>query len=90
MSKRVSYIFALVINFLGVDRQLKHIIIGLFKASETIGQFLAKNSITLLDEYGFFLKIVVYVQYEGLNLNVMLVAHKSMVSCDILGLDESF
>jgi hypothetical protein len=37
MSKKVFDIFALVKNFLGVDWQPKHIIIGLFKASETIG-----------------------------------------------------
>ncbi len=52
MSKKVFDIFALVKNFLGVDWQPKHIIIGLFKASETIGWVLAKNSIALLDEYG--------------------------------------
>jgi len=37
MSKRVFDIFALVKNFLEVDWQPKHIIIGLFKAGETIG-----------------------------------------------------
>jgi hypothetical protein len=36
MSKREFDIFALVINFLAVDWQPKHIIIGLFKTSETI------------------------------------------------------
>jgi hypothetical protein len=35
MSKGTHHIFVLVINFLGVDWQPKHITIGLFKASET-------------------------------------------------------
>jgi hypothetical protein len=52
MSKKIFDIFALVIHFLGFDWEPKHIIIGLFKPSETIGRFLAKNSIALLDEYG--------------------------------------
>jgi hypothetical protein len=51
---------------------------------------LARNSIALLNEYGLKKKIVVYVQDEGVNLNVMIVALKSMVNCDILGSDESF
>jgi hypothetical protein len=65
VKKRVIHIFALVINFLGVDWQPKFIIIGLFLASETIGQVLGKNSTALLDEYGLKTKIVVYVQDEG-------------------------
>jgi hypothetical protein len=55
-------IFALLKNFLGVDWQPKHIIIGLFKRSETTWQLLARNLITLLDEYEFKKKFVVYVK----------------------------
>jgi hypothetical protein len=33
MSKSVHDIFALVINFLGFDQQLKQVIIGLFEAT---------------------------------------------------------
>jgi hypothetical protein len=58
MSKREFDIFALVINFLGVDWQPKDIIIGLFKANETERRVLA---IALLDEYGLKKKIFVYV-----------------------------
>jgi hypothetical protein len=54
MSKKTHDIFALVINFLGVDWQPKHITIGLFHTSEIIRQVLAKKVITLLDEFGFF------------------------------------
>jgi hypothetical protein len=90
MSKKAHDIFALVINFFGVDWQPKHIIIGLFHTSETTRQVLAKNVITLLDEYGFFIKIVVYVKDEGANLNVLTMALKFVVSCEIFGLNESF
>jgi hypothetical protein len=41
MSKVRHDIFALVINFLGVDWQPKHITFGLFKRTNTNGQTLA-------------------------------------------------
>jgi len=53
MSIKAHDIFALVIKFLGVDWQPKHITIGLFHTSETTRQVLAKNVSTLLDENGF-------------------------------------
>jgi hypothetical protein len=31
-------------------------------------------------------KIIVYVKDEGSNLNTMIVALKSVISCDVLGL----
>jgi hypothetical protein len=43
MSKGAHNIFALVVNFLGVDQQPKNVIIDLFKVNETIEQALAKN-----------------------------------------------
>jgi hypothetical protein len=46
-------IFVLLKKFLGVDWQPKHIIIGWFKRSDTTWQLLARNLITLLDEYEF-------------------------------------
>jgi hypothetical protein len=44
----------------------------------------------LLDECGFYKKIIVYVKDEGANLNVLTMALKFVVSCEIFGLDESF
>ncbi len=90
MSIKAHDIFALVIKFLGVDWQPKHITIGLFHTSETTRQVLAKNVITLLDEYGFLKKIVVYVKDEGANLNLSTMTLKFVVSCEILSLDDSF
>jgi hypothetical protein len=34
-------------------------------------------------------KIIVYVKEEGSNLNTMNITLKSIVSCDMLGLEES-
>jgi len=45
MSKGAHNIFALVVNFLRVDQQPKHVVIELFKANEIIEQALAKNLI---------------------------------------------
>jgi hypothetical protein len=48
MSKETYDIFALVINFLGIDWQPKHITIRLFEAMDIFGQTLAKDLIELL------------------------------------------
>ncbi len=52
MSKGAYDVFALVINFLSSDWQPKHVTIGLFEATNTIGQALARSLIELLDKYG--------------------------------------
>ncbi len=44
----------------------------------------------LLDSYALRRKIITYVKDEGSNLNTMSTTLKSIVSCDILGLEESF
>ncbi len=51
---------------------------------------MAKNLITLLDEYGLRKKIVAYVKDEGANLNIMTMALKYVVSFEILCLDKIF
>jgi hypothetical protein len=45
MFKGAHNIFALVVNFLRIGQQPKHVIIKLFEANETIKQALAKNLI---------------------------------------------
>jgi hypothetical protein len=92
MSKGTHDIFALVIIFLRVDWQLKHITISLLKANNITRQVFARNLITLLDAYGLRKKIIVYVKDERANLNAMTMTMtlKFVVSFEILGLDESF
>jgi hypothetical protein len=65
MLKGAYDIFALVINFLDENWQPKKVTIGLFEATETIGQTLAKNLKELLDSYGLSKKIIAYVNKEG-------------------------
>jgi hypothetical protein len=43
-----------------------------------------------LEKNGLRKKIIVYVKYEGSNINVMFVALKSVVSYESFGLEESF
>jgi len=76
--------FPLVIKFWKVDYQPKPIVIGLFEATGTIGQALARNLIQLLDQQN-----LAYVKYEGSNLNIMTIIQKSIVTCENLGLKES-
>jgi hypothetical protein len=90
MSNGEHDIFALVINFLKVDWQLKHITIGLFETSEITRQVLVRHLITLCDAYGLRKKIVAYVKKWRVNLNAMTITLKSMISWEIFSLDENF
>ncbi len=65
VSKVAHDIFARVIKFLGLNWQPKQVIIGLFKATKTIGQTLANNLTKLLDQYGLRNIIIAYVKDEG-------------------------
>jgi hypothetical protein len=90
MSKGVHDIFTFVINFLGCDWQPKQVTIGLFEAIKITKQSLVNNLTKLFDQYGLENKIIAYVKDEGSNLNTMTIASKSVVKCEVLGLDESF
>lgn len=82
--------FALLINFLGNDWKLKKHTIGVFESLDTTWQALARNLTKLLDQYGLRKQIVVYVKYEGSNLNGMTNSFKFVMCCEILNLQESF
>ncbi len=90
MSKARYDIFALVIYFLKGDWQPKHITLCLFGPINITRQTLAKNLTKLLASYALERKIIIYVKDEGSNLYTMTTTLKSMVSCDMLGLEESF
>ncbi len=51
---------------------------------------MAKNLTKFLDNYALKEKIIVYVKDEGSNLNTMTITLKSIIRCDMLGLEESF
>jgi len=44
----------------------------------------------LLDSYALRRKIIAHVKDKESNLNTMTIALKSIVSCDMLGLEENF
>jgi hypothetical protein len=44
----------------------------------------------LLNIYALRRKIIAYVKDEGSNLNTTTITLKSIISCDMLGLEESF
>jgi hypothetical protein len=62
----------------------------LFEATKIVGQTLLNNFTKLFGQYGLKNKIIAYVKDEGSNLNTMIIALKSIVKCEIFGLDESF
>jgi hypothetical protein len=79
-----------MINFLSSDWQPKHVTIGLFEATKTIGQTLAISLTKLLDKYGLRKKIIAYVKNEWSNFNAMITTLKAVVNYGSLGLKESF
>jgi hypothetical protein len=51
---------------------------------------LAKNLIELVDKYDLKKKMIAYVKNEGSKFNTMTIVFKSVINCDIFGLEESF
>ncbi len=51
---------------------------------------MAKNLIELLQKYNLRKNIITYMKNKGFNLNIKAIALKVVVSCDILGLEESY
>jgi hypothetical protein len=88
MSKGVHDIFALIIKKLGFDWQPKQVTIGFFEAIETIEQTLVLTK--SFNQYGLRNKIIAYVKDKGSNLNTMTITLKSIVKCEVVGIDESF
>jgi hypothetical protein len=75
---------------LGSDWQLKHVTIGLFKATTIIEQALAQNLTKLLDKFVLKRKIITYVKDEGSNLNAMTNALKYLLVMNVLVWKEVF
>ncbi len=92
MSKRAYDILSLVINFLGVYWQPKHIANECFEAFDTSRHALANDLLTnLLNKYDLKKNINVHVKNEGSNLNTLtIVFNYIVVSCNVLGFIESF
>ncbi len=86
MSKRAYDILSLVINFLGVYWQPKHIATQCFETSDTFRHALANDLLTnLLDKYDLKKNINVHVKNEGSNLNTLTIIFNYVVSCNVLG-----
>jgi hypothetical protein len=91
MSKRAYDILSLVIKFLGVYWQPKHIAIGCFEGSNTSRHALASNLLNnLLNTYDLRININVHVKNEGFNLNTMNIVSNYVVSFKVFGFIESF
>jgi hypothetical protein len=68
----------------------KHITIDLFEAYKTPCETFVRNLQNPLKQYGLIKKIIVYVKDERSNLNTMIVVLRSIMSCETLGVVESF
>jgi hypothetical protein len=64
--------------------------IGLFEATKTTRQALAKSLTKLLNKYSLRKKNIAYVNDERSNFNVMISALKFVVNCESLGIKKNF
>ncbi len=62
----------------------------MFDATKITRQTLTNNLTKLLDQYGLKNKIIAYVEDKGSNLNIMTIALKFVVKCEIRGVNEIF
>jgi hypothetical protein len=67
MSKGAHDIFALMIKFLGIDQQPKHVTFGVFEVTNTTKQTLGINLIEMLGKCELKKKIVTYSSMKGLT-----------------------
>lgn len=82
MSMGAHDVFALVVNFIDIDEQPKHVTIMLFKATKIIDQIKVMKLKAFMDKHDLWKNILAYVKNEGSNLGAMTTTLKSMVSCD--------
>ncbi len=82
--------FALVINFLGLNCKPKQIILGLFEVVEITRKALIKKFIHILDAYRLKNKIITYVKDKCSNLNTLTNVLKYVVKCEASCLEENF
>ncbi len=61
--------------------------VGLFEVIETTNHALVSTPIELFDQYDLKRKNICIC---GSNLNIMTITLKSIMKCEVLGLDESF
>jgi hypothetical protein len=61
-----------------------HVTIRLFESQETLKQELARSLVKLMDQYGLKNKKIAYVKNERENLNSIIVALKSIMSCEVV------
>ncbi len=91
MSKEAHDIFAFVITFLGSNYELKQMILGYLKQQKLLVKpWLPTIRKELFGQYGLRKKKLTYVKDEGSNLIVITVVLKSIIKCEVLGLNESF
>ncbi len=90
MSKGALDIFSLVINFLTLDWEPKHVTIGLFEAKGITRIILASQLQALFEEYKLINKIICYIKNEGMNLSTMTNIFKQIVNCEGLGILAPF
>jgi hypothetical protein len=90
MNRGQIFFFALVINFLTPDWKPHHVTINLFEANDTTRKGLAKQLKVLFESFSLTSKVLCFVKNEGINLIIMAMILKSLISCEVLDLKSPF
>ncbi len=84
MSQSGFDIFALVVNFIDDAWVLKHVNVGIFEVPNIANVILVEFVKPLFAKFQLTHKIVTYLKDEGSNLNTLVVALSTIVSCEPL------
>jgi hypothetical protein len=84
MNRGAHDTFALVINFLTPQWEHHHVCVGFFEVDDITRVGLARQMKALLEKFKFISKILCFVKDEGTKLGTIVVALRSMVTCEAL------
>jgi hypothetical protein len=73
--------FAIIVSFINISWEPCHVTIKFFEVHNTTSVPMANYVNFLLDSFGLLDKIIAYVKDEGSNLNTLIFALTSIVSC---------
>jgi hypothetical protein len=74
----------MVVNFINSFWEPTQVIVGVFEMKNTTSATMANQVKILLDSFGLFDKVIIYVKDESSSLNTLTNALKSIVSCSPL------
>lgn len=82
--------FAMVVNLINNLWESTHVIVGIFEVHNMVGVAMVNQVKVLLDFFGLFDKIIVYVKDKRSNLNILNLVLTNVVTCFFFQLTNPF